>query len=72
MLLLVKTVRRVHAALVQDAARRQLWPSQVTDILMYRFHNLAPPVHPAGVLHALLRKPLPVHGIRKELGHDLG
>lgn len=35
MLLLVKAVRWVHAALVQYAARRQLWPSQVTSILMY-------------------------------------
>ena len=29
-LLLVKAVGWVHAALVQYAARRQLWPSQVT------------------------------------------
>ena len=29
-LLLVKAVRWVHAALVQYAARRQLWSSQVT------------------------------------------
>ena len=35
-LLLVEAVRWVHAALVQYAARRQLWPSQVTSILMSR------------------------------------